>query len=279
MTDNHIHSNKLNPNSDKEALTPEQRDALNADPITDEPGSHPVGTGIGTAFGASAGAAIGLAGGPVGAVIGGIAGGIAGALAGHNTAEKFNPTIEEAYWRDTYTTTPYYQSATDKYGALDYDQDYGSAYRLGYESRIHSPDYTFEDIEPELATKWEQAKNNSHLKWEEAREATRDSWNRVNGYLNTADGDPEDIYWRENYIYTPYYHNNQEVYGDLDYDRDYRNAYQFGYKNRPNYDKSKKFEDVEDDLSSKWEQFKGESRLKWEHAKYAVRDAWNRWTN
>lgn len=41
------------------------RDA-NRDPITDEPGAHPVGTGIGAALGgAAAGAAAGAFGGPV----------------------------------------------------------------------------------------------------------------------------------------------------------------------------------------------------------------------
>ena len=40
----------------------------NRDPLTEEPGSHPVGTGLGSAGGAAAGVAIGAAvGGPVGA--------------------------------------------------------------------------------------------------------------------------------------------------------------------------------------------------------------------
>ena len=34
----------------------EVRDDLNADPITGEPGAHPVGTGVGAAGGAAAGA-------------------------------------------------------------------------------------------------------------------------------------------------------------------------------------------------------------------------------
>ena len=47
------------------------RDA-NRDPITDEPGAHPLGTGVGAALGgAAAGAAAGAFGGPVGAVVGG----------------------------------------------------------------------------------------------------------------------------------------------------------------------------------------------------------------
>ena len=70
----------------------------NRDPITGEPGAHPVGTGLGTAAGgAAAGAAAGLAAGPVGAAVGAVVGGVAGGLAGKGIAESINPTVEEAY--------------------------------------------------------------------------------------------------------------------------------------------------------------------------------------
>jgi len=39
---------------------------LNPDPITDEPGAHPIGTGIGAAGGAVTGAAAGSVAGPIG---------------------------------------------------------------------------------------------------------------------------------------------------------------------------------------------------------------------
>ena len=77
-----------------------KRDA-NRDPLTGEPGSHPVGTGIGAAAGGAAGAvagaatgaAVGTAGaGPIGTAIGGVAGALIGAAAGHGTAEGLNPT-------------------------------------------------------------------------------------------------------------------------------------------------------------------------------------------
>ena len=75
----------------------------NRDPISGEPGSHPVGTGIGAvaggaggaAAGAAAGAAMGTAGaGPVGTAIGAAVGAVAGGLAGHGAAEGLNPTNE-----------------------------------------------------------------------------------------------------------------------------------------------------------------------------------------
>ena len=87
----------------------------------------------------------------------------------------------------------------------------------------------------------------------------------------------QDKYWREEYQSRPYYSESRNVHGDLDYDRDYRGAYQLGYENRKHYS-GKEFNEAEPDLRSKWEQFKGESRLTWEQAKYAVKDAWDRTT-
>jgi phage tail tape-measure protein len=78
----------------------------NPDPITGEPGAHPVGVGAGTASGATAGAAIGATGGPAGAVIGGIVGGVAGGLTGKALAEVVNPTDEDAYWAEHYVDRP-----------------------------------------------------------------------------------------------------------------------------------------------------------------------------
>ncbi len=65
----------------------------NRDPLTGEPGSHPLGTGIGSAGGAAAGAALGAAvGGPAGALVGGTVGAVAGAVTGHVAGEGAKPT-------------------------------------------------------------------------------------------------------------------------------------------------------------------------------------------
>src|ERR1044071_4578019 len=102
------------------------RDA-NRDPITGAPGAHPVGTGVGATGGGAAGAAIGAAvGGPVGAAVGLAAGAIAGGLAGKGAAEAVNPTREDAYWRDNYSSQPWYDRN------MNYD-DYSPAFRTGYE--------------------------------------------------------------------------------------------------------------------------------------------------
>lgn len=67
-------------------------DPLNRDPLTDEPGAHPVGTGLGAGGGAVAGAAIGAAGGPLGVAAGAVVGALLGGLAGHGAAEAISPT-------------------------------------------------------------------------------------------------------------------------------------------------------------------------------------------
>jgi hypothetical protein len=153
---------------------------LNADPITGEPGSHPVGTGLGATGGAAAGAAIGSAAGPVGTVVGGAVGAVVGGLAGHAAGEAMDPTVEDAYWRENSINQPYYSATRNTHPDLDYDRDYRGAYRVGYENRsAYGPDARFEDAEPDLRTKWEQTKAESRLSWEEAKHASRDAWNRI----------------------------------------------------------------------------------------------------
>ena len=83
-------------------------DSQNLDPITDEPGSHPVGTGLGAALGgAAAGAAAGTVAGPVGTFVGAAVGAIVGGLSGKGIAEMIDPTAEDAYWRENYKDRPY----------------------------------------------------------------------------------------------------------------------------------------------------------------------------
>ena len=86
----------------------------NLDPITKEPGSHPVGTGIGSAGGAATGAGIGaVVAGPIGAVIGGAFGAVVGGAAGHAAGEAVNPTVEREFWSRNFQTRPYYKSGRE----------------------------------------------------------------------------------------------------------------------------------------------------------------------
>ncbi len=155
----------------------------NRDPISGEPGAHPVGTGVGAAGGATAGIAMGAVAGPVGAVIGGVIGGIAGGLAGKGVAESVNPTAEDAYWSKNYHTEPYYDSS------LGY-QDYAPAYRHGYTARANAGTRTWEDAEDGLRSGWDKAKGNSRLAWDKAKHAARAAWNRVEDAIpGDSDGD------------------------------------------------------------------------------------------
>lgn len=168
----------------------DDRSAKNLDPITKEPGAHPVGTGVGaTVGGVAGGAAVGAAaaamqgaiagtvvGGPIGTAVGAVAGIVAGAigggLAGKAIAESIDPTVEEAHWKQNYKNQPYVEKGAS------YD-DYGPAYRYGWESRTRYDDEQFEDVESEMASNWDSARGKSKLEWERAKHASRDAWNRV----------------------------------------------------------------------------------------------------
>lgn len=60
--------------------------AAHPDPITGEPGAHPIGVGVGALSAGAAGAAIGSIGGPIGVLIGAAIGAVAGGLAGKEVA-------------------------------------------------------------------------------------------------------------------------------------------------------------------------------------------------
>lgn len=148
----------------------EDRD-LNRDPITDEPGAHPIGTGIGATGGAVAGAAAGSIAGPVGAAVGGIVGAVVGGLAGKAAGEAVNPTAEEAFWRENYDKEPYYESGRS------FD-DYRPAYRLGLTGRERYED-PWTSVEPRLASEWDSTRGNSSLNWDRARPASQAAWSRA----------------------------------------------------------------------------------------------------
>jgi len=147
----------------------------NRDPISGEPGAHPVGVAGGGTGGAVVGAAIGTAvGGPVGAVVGGAIGAVAGGYVGKGAAEAVNPTEEEGYWRDNYKTRPYYKTGRD----FDY---YHPAYKQGWEAASR-PQYAgrrFEDVEKDLSQDWATARGKVSTEWTDVKDATRDAFERA----------------------------------------------------------------------------------------------------
>ena len=110
-------------------------------------------------------------------------GGLAGGAAAHGVARVVNPAAEEAYWRDSYTLAPGYRAG------YTYD-DYGPAYRLGYDGYGRHAGRRYDDIESALQADWERVKGQSRLTWEEAKASTRAAWHRVEHALpGDFDGD------------------------------------------------------------------------------------------
>ena len=147
----------------------------NLDPITGEPGAHPVGTGIGAAGAGAAGAAIGgVVGGPVGAIIGAVVGAVSGGLAGKSAAEAIDPTVEDEYWRSNHAAQPYVEPGRQY-------EDYQPAYRTGYEaySRHATAKKSFDEVEPELKSEYEKSYGGAGLAWDKAKPATRAAWDRA----------------------------------------------------------------------------------------------------
>lgn len=154
----HTHHHKRNPS---------------LDPLTGEPGAHPLGVGIGATSGALAGATAGaVVAGPIGAITGAAIGAIAGAYIGKNAEETYDPVVETAHWEETFRSRPY--CPPDASFA-----DWEPAYRYGWESTSIHPDLTFEECLPLLRDGWPAASHGSTLTWEQALPATRDAWLRV----------------------------------------------------------------------------------------------------
>jgi len=153
--------------------------SANRDPLTGAPGAHPIGTAAGAvAGGVAAGAAVGSVAGPVGTAVGAAVGAVVGGLAGKGIAEQIDPTREDAYWRDNYSSRPYV-------GGGSYD-DYGPAYSYGVNSYSKYAGRKFDDVESDLSRDWDSARGTSSLGWERAKHATRDAWNRVSDSVERA---------------------------------------------------------------------------------------------
>lgn len=156
----------------------------NHDPLTGEAEFHPAGAaggavaggvaGIGAA--AAAGAAIGGIAGPIGLAAGAVVGAVAGGLAGKAIAERFDPTVEDEYWRGQHANQTYADPG------LPYDA-YRGAYRTGYEGRARFEGSSFEESEPALREDYELNRGESELSWEQSREAARASWLRMEDHF------------------------------------------------------------------------------------------------
>lgn len=154
----------------------EEKD-FNEDPLTGEPGAHPVGVGVGAGGAGLAGAAVGAAvGGPIGAAVGAVVGSVAGGYAGKAVAEGIDPTAEDAFWREAHRSEPYY----DESRGYTYDEDYHPAYRSGYSGYAeHGENRAWSEAEPEIQREYLASRGGSRLDWNEARPASEAAWNRA----------------------------------------------------------------------------------------------------
>ena len=155
----------------------------NRDPLSGQPGAHPVGTGIGAAGIGAVGAVVGgVVGGPIGAVIGSAVGAVAGGLVGKSAAESVDPTVEDEYWRSNYASRPYVEPGRT------YD-DYQSAYQTGYEGygRHAETGRKFDEIEPDLRNDYETRHGGTGLAWDKAKHAARDAWDKVENTVTKSD--------------------------------------------------------------------------------------------
>ena len=234
---------------------------LNRDPLSGTPGSHPVGVGVGGVGGAAAGAAIGAIGGPLGMLIGGGIGTLVGAAAGKGVAERIDPTGEEQFWRETYTSRPYHDAR------FDYENDYAPAYTYGVDARTRMPERAWDDrLEQELGAGWGQVRGQSKLEWDHARDAVRDAWDRSDRTYRA--------YGASDRYYAGQFSGVDYREPDAGFD-DYLPAYRYGTQARGRYSDRQWDESLETELGQGWDKVKGNSRLGWEKAKAATRDAWH----
>jgi hypothetical protein len=143
----------------------------NADPITDEPGSHPIETGIGAAAaGASAGLAAGALGGPLAAVVGVTAGAVAGGIIGKHVGEIIDPTSVDEFLRENFESRPYVK-AGDSY------EDFRAAYRYGGLAESKYGDCGLDLADINLRKEWENKGN--EMAWDRASGAIKDGYERA----------------------------------------------------------------------------------------------------
>ena len=91
----------------------------------------------------------------------------------NTSSDTFDATSQDAYWRDTYQSTPYYDSS------YTYDRDYAPAYKYGYESHQKYAGRRYHEVEKDLAASWDKTRGNSRLDWSKARFAAVDAWNHL----------------------------------------------------------------------------------------------------
>lgn len=140
------------------------------DPITGEPGFHPIATVAGGTSGAMTGAAIGVIGGPVGIVLGAAAGGLIGGLAGDALVELLSPSAVDEYWQAEF-------ERRTGISAQSYEQVKNEVY-FGTQERLRYGKYAppWNEVEPELAKSWRVSPLCTGEEWGQVRATVCDAF-------------------------------------------------------------------------------------------------------
>ena len=92
----------------------------------------------------------------------------------------FNWEDEDTYWRENYRDRPYASSGR----GYDFFQP---GYRFGSEAGYRHGDRPWDDVESDLAGRWNSYEYRGTSTWEQVKDAVRDAWDRVTGksYVGT----------------------------------------------------------------------------------------------
>jgi hypothetical protein len=147
--------------------------STNSDPITDEPGAHPIETGIGAAVGgAASGLAVGAVAGPLAAAIGAAVGAVAGGYAGKGIGEMIDPTRDDRWLRDHFESFTYPEED-------ETFETYEPAYRYGGQVEAKYGDAGWDAIVDEVEKDWAESEGYPGLRWPRARDAVKDAYERT----------------------------------------------------------------------------------------------------
>jgi hypothetical protein len=119
----------------------------------------------------------------VGAVAGAALGAVAGGYAGKAIEESFDPTAEDAYWREHFHERPYVDNGTTY-------ELYQPAYQYGWEARSRYPDRDYGEVESDLEREWNETASDARLGWDKASMAIRDAWDRLGTSDTTSSRKP-----------------------------------------------------------------------------------------
>jgi len=86
---------------------------------------------------------------------------------------------ESNYWRNQYTSRPYYNSTTSF-------SSYEPAYQYGFNTYNQNPNKRYDELDQlQLRSQWEANRGTSTLTWDQAQAASRDAYERM--YQNRVD--------------------------------------------------------------------------------------------